>query len=284
MTPPPVIGIDLGGTNIRGGIVEDNTLKNIVSKKVNSKGSAEEVRDDLFSLTDQLFNNRVKAIGIGVPGLVNRKEKMVYDVVYIPSWKRVPLQQWMEDRYKVPVFINNDANCFAVGEFHFGKGKGYNSMIGVTLGTGLGGGLIIQKKLYEGESGGAGEFGMVDYLDKTVEYYASGQFFQNVYHLNGEEVFKKAQAGDEEALTMYEELGKHIGNAVKIMLYALDVELIIIGGSVRYAFPYFSKTMWEQIRTFGFQKAAQNVRVEISELENAGILGAAALYYDSIQV
>ena len=65
---------------------------------------------------------------------------MVYDVVYIPSWKAVPLKKWMEERYKVPVFVDNDANCFALGEFYFGKGKGYNSMLGLTIGTGLGGG------------------------------------------------------------------------------------------------------------------------------------------------
>ncbi|HEY5368319.1 MAG TPA: ROK family protein [Hanamia sp.] len=275
-----IIGIDLGGTNVRGGLVNNSKLSNIVSKKINSKGSSHEVLEELFSITDLLINNSVKAIGIGVPGLVNTEEQMVYDVVYIPSWKKVPLQKWMEDRYHIPVYINNDSNCFALGEYYFGKGKGMNSMIGLTIGTGLGCGLIINKKLYDGRNGGAGEFGMVSYLDKTVEYYASGQFFENVYHINGEAVFKSANEGSTEAIKMYEEMGAHLGNALKTILYALDVKMIILGGSVRHAFPYFSKTMWEQIKTFGFQKAVTNLRIEISELENAGVLGAAALYYD----
>lgn len=280
MTEKAILGIDLGGTNIRSGLVVGNTLQGIQSKRIHSQGSIDEVVEDLFSFTDASLNNSVTSIGIGVPGLVNTGEGIVYDVVYIPAWKEVPLQKLMEDRYHLPVHINNDANCFALGEYYFGKGKGYNSMIGITLGTGLGSGIIINKKLYEGKNGGAGEFGMIDYLDKTVEYYASGQFFKNVYNTNGEIVFENAKNGNREALEMYEALGIHLGNAIKIILYALDVELIIIGGSVRNAFPYFSKSMWQQIRTFGFQKAAQHVKIEMSELENAGILGAAALGYD----
>ena len=79
---------------------------------------------------------------------------------------------------------------------------------------------------------------------------------------------------------MYEEIGSHLGNAIKMILYALDVWLIVLGGSVRHAFPYFSKTMWQQIKTFTFKKTVESLQIEISELENAGVLGAAALFYD----
>jgi len=274
------IGIDLGGTNIRAGIVHSNALQKIVSRRINARGSAEEVLQELFSVTDQLISNSVTSIGIGVPGLVNIEEGIVYDVVYIPSWKEVPLQKWMADRYELPVFVDNDANCFALGEYYFGKGKGYNSMIGLTIGTGLGSGIIINKKLYPGRNGGAGEFGMIEYLDHSCEYYASGQFFENVYKIKGEDVFKNAQEGNEDAIKMYEEMGIHLGNAIKTILYALDVELIIMGGSVRHAWLWFNKTMWQQIKTFGFQNAVKHLKIEISELENSGILGAAALYYN----
>lgn len=272
-----ILGIDVGGTNFRGGLVVNNKLERIYSKRVNSQGSLDEVLNDLFLFTDNIINSSVSSIGIGVPGLVYSEEKMVYDVVYIPSWKKIPLQKFMEDRYQIPVYVNNDANCFALGEYYFGKGKGFNSIIGLTIGTGLGSGIILNKKLYEGKNGGAGEFGMIDYLDHTVEYYASGQFFENKYNLHGDIAFEQAANGNKEALKMYEEMGAHLGNAIKMMLYALDVELIILGGSVRAAFPYFSSAMWQQIKTFGFQKATQNLKVEVSELENAGILGAAAL-------
>ncbi|HET9825426.1 MAG TPA: ROK family protein [Chitinophagaceae bacterium] len=280
MSKEMIIGIDLGGTNIRGGLVTEHSLSSIISQRVSSGGSVEEVLNELFTVTDQLIDKSVKAVGIGVPGLVDTAKGIVYDVVNIPSWKQVPLGRLLRDRYHVPVFINNDANCFTLGEFYFGKGKGADSMVGLTIGTGLGSGIIINKKLYEGKHGGAGEFGMIDYLDKYVEYYASGQFFQNVYQTDGETVFAKAENGDKEAVKMYEQMGAHLGHAVKTILYALDVELIILGGSVRKAWSYFSQSMWQEIGTFAFQKAKENLKIEVSELQNSGILGAAALYYD----
>ena len=121
---------------------------------------------------------------------------------------------------------------------------------------------------------------MIEYLDKYYEYYASGQFFKNIYQTDGEDIFKKAEKGDKTAAKMYKEMGTHLGNAIKTILYALDVELIILGGSVRHAFPYFSETMWQQLQTFAFQNTIKNLKLEVSELENSGLLGAAALYYD----
>jgi len=274
------IGIDLGGTNIRGGLVSESNLSSILSQKVSASGSVDDVLKELYSLIDKLINSSVNAIGIGVPGLVDTEHGIVYDVVNIPSWKQVPLGKLLGDRYHLPVFINNDANCFALGEFYFGKGRGSDSMIGLTIGTGLGSGVIINKKLYAGRNGGAGEFGMIDYLDKYVEWYASGQFFKNVYKTDGEAVFKNAKEGNKEAIGMYEEMGVHLGNAIKTILYALDVELIILGGSVRHAYPFFSKTVWQSLQNFAFQNAVRNLRIEVSELENSGLLGAAALYFD----
>ena len=87
------------------------------------------------------MNDSVTSIGIGVPGLVDTNRGLVYDVINIPSWKEVALQKYMEERYHLSVYINNDANCFALGEYYFGKGKGFNSVVGLTVGTGIGAGL-----------------------------------------------------------------------------------------------------------------------------------------------
>ena len=280
MNRQTILGIDLGGTNIRAGLVSDNNLSAISSQHINAQDTIEKVLQQLFQFIDRSINNSVTAIGIGVPGLVEPEQEIVFDVVNIPSWKEVPLKKLMEERYKLPVLINNDANCFALGEFHFGKGRGHDSMIGLTIGTGLGSGIIINKKLYAGKNGGAGEFGMISYLDKYYEYYACGQFFQNVYGTDGEMVFKKATEGNAEAIKMYEQMGVHLGNAINTILYALDTDLIILGGSVSKAFPFFSKTMWQQIQTFAYKKTVAHLKIEITDLENSGILGAAALHYD----
>lgn len=281
MMESQVIGIDLGASNIRGALVNKTSIGKIFSQPVHSNGSEEEVLADVYRLTDLLITTSIKAIGIGVPSVVDVEEGIVYDVQYIPSWKEVHLKKLMEDKYGIPVYVNNDANCFALGEFYFGKGKGIDAMVGLTVGTGVGAGIIIHHKLYPGYNCGAGEFGMVDYLDHVYEFYCSGSFFKNVHHVPGEQVFEQAKKGDSKALKMYEELGTHLGNAIKMILYTYDPRLIILGGSVRHAFAFFEKTMWERINTLAFTKSAQRIRMEVSELENSGILGAAALYFDA---
>src|SRR5690242_371492 len=162
MAGEKIIGIDLGATNIRGAVVFENDLSEIITQRVNSKGSEEEVLEDVFAVADALINDDVAAIGIGVPSVVDVEEGIVYDVQYIPSWKEVHLKKHMEARYRIPVFVNNDANCFALGEYYFGKGRDHHSMIGLAIGTGVGAGIIINKKLYAGRNCGAGEFGTVD--------------------------------------------------------------------------------------------------------------------------
>ena len=280
-TTMPVIGIDLGGTNVRAGLVKDGKLSDINSRRINGQAPVSDVLQDLFDITDPLAETAVAGIGIGVPSVVDLDTGVVYDVQNIPSWKEVPLKTIMEERYKVPVIVNNDANCFALGEYYFGKGRGEDTMIGLTIGTGLGAGIIIHHKLYAGANCGAGEFGMVAYLDKWYEYYACGQFFSNVYGVDGGEVFAKAKNADKAALEMYAEMGMHLGQALKTILYTYDTKRIILGGSVRSAYAYFSDTMWAQLKSFVYPRSVARLQIDLSELENSGLLGAGALVYDA---
>ncbi len=282
MKDEKIIGIDLGATNIRGAVVNKESVSEIISRRINTKGAEEQVLEDVYYIIDQLVDKDVKAIGIGVPSVVDVEQGIVYDVQHIPSWKEVHLKKILENRYQITVFVNNDANCFALGEHYFGKGKGAKDMVGLTIGTGLGAGIIINNQLYAGPNCGAGEFGCVDYLDNNFEFYCSGSFFNNVYGLDGQEVFKNAKSGDAEALKLYAEMGTHLGNAIKLVMYTYDPTLIILGGSVQLAYEYFEKTMWERIRTLVYTKSVERLRIERSELANSGILGAAGLYYDSL--
>ena len=281
MNDQKVIGLDLGASNIRGGLIHGNNISQIHSRRIQSAGSVEAVLNDIYAIIDLLIEKDVVAIGIGVPSVVDVEKGIVYDVQYIPSWKEVHLKSVLEERYHVPVFVNNDANCFVLGEYYFGKGAGIGNLVGLAIGTGMGAGIIINHHLYAGENCGAGEFGMVDYLDHCFEYYCSGQYFQNVYHVDGQEVFVKAKAGDPVAQQWYAEMGTHLGNAIKMIMYTYDTSLIIFGGSVRHAYPYFSKTMWERINSFAYTKSLAKFRIELSVLENSGIFGAAGLYYNS---
>jgi glucokinase len=275
-----VIGIDLGGTQVRAGIVNEKNVSGIISVSIPASGTVEEVLEVLYQQIDSLINSSIKAIGIGVPSVVDLEKGIVYDVQNIPSWKEVNLKSRMEDRYRLPVLVNNDANCFALGEKYFGKGQQVHSMIGLSIGTGLGAGIIIQDKLYAGINCGAGEFGEVAYLDHNYEYYASGQFFKNFYESTGKIIFQKAEQGDEQAMIIFEEFGRHLGNAIKMILCTYDPELIIIGGSIKQAYSFYEKTMWERIRTFTYPRSLDSLKIEISELEGCGVLGAGALYYD----
>ena len=139
------------------------------------------------------------------------------------------MKELLEIRYNLPVFVNNDANCFSVGEKFFGKAKPFKNIVGVTLGTGLGCGLIFNGKLYEGSNCGAGEFGTALSLH-TTEYYASGQLFTDEKKVNAIELAIKAQAGDAPALKIFAEYGFHLGQALKSILYAYDPEVVILGG------------------------------------------------------
>ena len=118
-----VLGIDIGGTHLKVGRVENGIIVKQKSNKVNINATKEETLLSLFEAIDSILNSDVTAIGIGVPAVVDPLTGVVYDVQNIPSWKEVALKDIVEKRYNLPVFLNNDANCFALGEKIFGKRK-----------------------------------------------------------------------------------------------------------------------------------------------------------------
>jgi glucokinase len=278
---PAVIGIDLGGTNVRAGVVVDGRLARVETRTIRGQGTEAEVLEDLFGAVDSVAGPGVAGIGAGVPSIIDLKTGTVYDVQNIPSWTKVPLKGLLEDRYRLPAYVNNDANCFAAGEKIFGKLAPYDNAVGLIVGTGLGAGVIANGRLFSGVNCGAGEFGMLPYLDRNFEAYASGQFFRRVHDTTGREAAERADRGDRAALLQFEEFGRHLGEAVKAICYAVDPETIVLGGSVSKSYRHFRDALWRTFRSYAYSIARERLRIELSETENIAILGAAALYFDA---
>lgn len=281
MTKEAILGIDLGGTKVSLGKVQKDKIVKYTSSDISAEGSEEQILGEIIQAIEEIFEPSVAGIGVGVPSVVDVERGIVYEVQNIASWKEVPLKEILESRFQKPVYVNNDANCFAVGEKHFGKGKKYHNFVGVTLGTGVGAGIIINDRLYCGPNCGAGEFGSIPYKKSILEHYCGGQFFMGEYGIRGEQVHARAMQGDKTALEIFEQFGTHMGEAMMIIMFAVDPEAIIIGGAVARSFSFFEKSMRERMKTFPYQHAVERLVIEITDQPQIAILGAAALYYNA---
>lgn len=277
-----LIGVDLGGTKISAGLLKGSKIINQNQQFLpGPDATAKDITQVLIDVVAGVFDNNVKAIGIGVPGLIDRDKGVVYDLQNIPSWgKNIPIKSILENHFNVPAYVDNDANCFALGEFRFGKHRKVNNFVGLTLGTGMGAGIINRGYLLSDKHCGSGEFGNIPYLDGILEDYCSGKFFQNHYGERGEIIEKQAKEGDQSALKAFDEFGKHLGMAVNTILFALDPSMIVIGGSVAKSHSIFEKAMWEQIRNFPNPEVVDDLCLKFITNEKHAILGAASLYYD----
>lgn len=272
-----VLGIDIGGTYLKIGRVENGIITNQTFNSVDSKASEEAILYSLFEAIDSIISPDITAIGIGVPAVVDPITGIVYDVQNIPSWKEVALRKLVEQRYKLPVYLNNDANCFALGEKIFGKGRNHENFIGLSIGTGIGMGIIINNVLYNGILCGAGEVGMLPYKDGIMEEYSSSFFFSKNYHQSAEELSRSAAKGNEDALKAYAEFGLHLGECIKSILYMYAPEAIILGGSISKSFPLFKESLELSLKSFAYQKQIEDLKIETSNHEGIAILGAASL-------
>lgn len=170
-----------------------------------------------------------------------------------------------------------------LGEKLYGKAQAFKNIVGITLGTGFGSGIVVDHKLYSGTLSSAGEFGGVPYLDKTIEDYCSGKFFWREFGLSGHEVAARAANNDAQALEILNQFGAHIGNAIKIILYAVSPEAIFLGGSVSECYPFFAAAMHQSIADFPFERVRNRLLIERSAINNVALLGAAALVQMNIK-
>lgn len=275
-----LIGVDVGGSTVRAGLIKNSKIVAIQSSPISSHGRQGVILNEIFETIETVFQPGVHAIGIGVPSVVDMEKGIVYAAHNLPSWRSVPVKRILERRFGVPAFVNNDANCFALGELHFGVGHGYRNLIGLIVGTGLGAGVVIDGKLYFGNNGGAGEIGAMPYKKKTFEYYCSGRFFEREFGIDAATLQRRADAGDVKAQKMFAQFGDDFGEVIMTLLYAYDPEIIVLGGSVSKAFPYFEKRMRAKMREFDFQKSLEKLVIAQTKRPNIAVLAAAALCID----
>lgn len=271
------ITLDLGGTNIRAARVENGECIDKISVKCLADKQEDDIIDQISDLITKLMVSQVDGIGIGVPSVVDPVKGIVYNAANISSWREVHLKKKLEERFNVEVRVNNDCNCFVLGEQRFGSAKGYNNVIGITLGTGVGAGVVINGKLYTGLLCGAGEIGSLPYLDADYESYCSSQWFKK-HNTDGAVMAREAKEGDPGALKLWSEFGNNLGQLIKVILWTYAPQAIVIGGGLAAAYGLFKKSTEDAVDTFPYPPIAQNCKIMTATLQDPGLLGASLLF------
>ncbi|MDO8446705.1 MAG: ROK family protein [Deltaproteobacteria bacterium] len=307
------IGIDMGGTNIRLALISSDGLAiNSLRYKTSAQEGKDAVISRLSSATAEMIaegrkHGMVIGIGIGAPGLI--ENGVVRFSPNLPGWKEVPLQNLLEEALSLPVVLENDANAVAYGENSFGAGKGLSSLICITLGTGVGGGLILDGKIWRGAFGMAGEVGHIVVEPDgnkcscgnrgCLETYASatgivrtardtvnrGDASWDTGNLTTETLEGAARGGDKAAASLFAGAGRYLGIGISSLLHILNPEAVIIGGGVARAWDLFYPSLSEEIKQRCFKEIAERTKIMPASLgDNAGILGAARLAFEQSAV
>lgn len=296
------LGIDWGGTYIKAGLVDSQGR--IIKKKVYPSRGLKEKQgfiSNLKSLLKDFSSFNIKGIGIGVPGIIDVEKGFIYYLPNIPGWEKYPLQSVLKKSLGLPVFIDNDANAFALAESRFGAAKGKRRAIFLTLGTGLGGAVICDNKLLEGKTSAA-ELGHVPINPKgklcgcggrgCIETYVGNRYLLSRYARlkknktkikEVKQLFQRGLAGEKEALIVWREFSHNLGKFLAGMINVFNPEVIIFGGGVSGAFKLFKPLVAEEIKKQVMWPQNLGVKLVRAKLINAGIIGASLLASEGIR-
>ena len=226
----------------------------------------------------------VLGIGVGSTGPLDLDRGLILDCPQLPTMHHYPLRKTINEYFGIPVYINNDANCLIFGEVLFGAASGHRNVLGFTLGTGLGAAVIIDRKIFNGSTGTAGEIWISPYKSGIIEDYTSGAGVSMIYksisgkQCSAEEVFQLAKEGDKDALHTWAQYGEHLAVAIAWAINMLDPEAVVLGGSVAHAHAFFMPALKEKLKKFICRLPSEKLRIVIAQLgDNAGFIGAASL-------
>lgn len=304
-----VFAVDLGGTYLRIALVDGSGKIHDQLKQRTPRGDSPNVIVDALATAAEKWSNdgrRIAAASIMVPGTVDNQNAVVVQAPNLPSLTDFPLKTVLEERLGWPVLLENDANAAAVGEMWLGAARGCCDVVSVTLGTGVGGGVILEGELWRGAHGSAGEIGhtTVDPFSGLkckcgnvgcLELFASAtaivrmtrehlpQFPQSVLKsedLDAEKVYYAGREGDELALSVFKKFGVYLGIGLANLINIIDPEVIVVAGGVVNGWDLFAPHMQHEVNERAVRVTAQQVRIAAAECgDNAGLLGAARLAF-----
>ena len=295
-----VIGIDLGGSKIALGLVSPGD--EIISRRridTNADDGVGKVTERIAAQVDSLKRDlpegaTITGVGIGTPGPVDHVSGELHTLVNLPGISNTPFRRILQEKLGLPVKLDHDAKVAALGEFHFGAGRGRDSMIYIVIGTGVGAAIIYEGRLIYGESNTAGESGHMT-VDPDghlchcgsrgcLETYTSGPALAKHYAtasgeaVSGAEVTQRALEGDAVAVRTLKGAGRALGIAIASIAMTVNIEQFVIGGSVAGAGDLLLDPARESLKSYSFESVAAKVRVTASSLgEEAALLGAAFL-------
>ena len=272
-----LLGIDIGGTTINLGLVEGTGIvRKLCVPSFEPNATLEQTIDYLAGRIREIITKDVTRIGIGVPTLVDTDKGIVYDALNIPSWREVHLKDIMQERFGIPVEVNNDANCYVLGAAA-SLNLHNHVTVGVTLGTGTGVGIVADGKLINGDNCGAGEICSVPYNGKDFESFCSKKFFE-ANGWGGKEAVQAAKEGDPKALAFFEEFGHHMGILLSFVMYAYDPGSIVLGGGIANTEPWFRESMMRTLReNYIYPHVLDRLKIYVLPGEDIPMLGASLL-------
>ncbi len=301
-----VLAVDIGGTNLRQAIVgpagtiidESRCMLDLAHRtRDHDAGAVDSMLDAIVdSLMPAINRHQPQAVGAGFPGFFDDRSRRLVASPNLPYVHDLPLADMLAERLGVPVFMQNDALCAALGEHRFGAGQDVSNLLHLTLGTGIGGGLILDGRPWSGEFGMAAEFGhlRIRHGDEArpcgcgkrgcVEAHASATAIQAIYHertgrsLDAQAVHARALAGDEDALDVWREAGFSLGMAIAQCIILLDIHCATLSGGLTGAWYMLEPAIREALESELIPPQRHRVSIMLSRLgERAGILGAAEL-------
>jgi len=309
----PVIGVDLGGTNIKLGLIspDGEVLERTGTETQAEKGPeavAGRICDAVLSLLARagMDRDQVAGVGIGSPGTIDLAAGVVTFSPNLPGWHDVPLRRLVQDGIELPCVLDNDANVAALAEFWVGAGRGSSSLILLTLGTGIGGGIVLDGRIWHGGNGVAGEIGhmsidpdgpecgcgnrgcleafasatgMVRRMHEAIEEGGLTVLANEGESLTARRIHEAALAGDELARRNVEMTGRYLGLGVSNLMHILNPEVIAFSGGMTAAGEMLMQPLLEEVNWRTMEAPRRDVKVCFAELpDSAGIIGAARCF------